>query len=347
MNSKLSNGQHDNYLINAYKTNKTITAMSKEINVSRLYVRKRLIDLGLIQKEKKVLKNKFEVFVETEYKDFYISNNGRLVNFNRNTEYKTRVNHNGYLYFTFQVNKKIYRKFQHVLLAKAFIPNNNVQQKWINHRDGNKTNNNILNLEWCTLAENNLHAFKTGLNKNYGEHNNFSKISKEQAISIIGKLNNGSKIDDISDEMGISKYIIKSIYTNKSWNNLKHLQKWKYTPREAPKKLNEEQVLTIIDLLNKNYSVKYIIDVLPYATSGNVQNIKTKKSYKHLKHLMNWEYKKNIQMTDKQAKEVIQYINDGYSNEDIVSKLNFVSISTLKRIRNKKKWTKFSHLMNW
>lgn len=64
----------------------------------------------------------------------------------------------------------------HRLVAEAFIPNPN-NLPFVNHKDGNKKNNNIDNLEWCTAADNMQHAIRTGLRQSYkGQDRSIKKI---------------------------------------------------------------------------------------------------------------------------------------------------------------------------
>ena len=53
---------------------------------------------------------------------------------------------------------------KHRLIAFYNLPNPS-NYKMVNHKDGNKLNNSIDNLEWCSCAQNNKHAYDTGLKK--------------------------------------------------------------------------------------------------------------------------------------------------------------------------------------
>ncbi|AIY85357.1 helix-turn-helix domain of resolvase family protein (plasmid) [Clostridium baratii str. Sullivan] len=91
---------------------------------------------------------------------YLIDEDGRIYSTITNKYLKTSINRKGYE--GIKLNKKSYRI--HRLVAITYIENpNNLPQ--VNHKDGDKSNNNVSNLEWCTNGENQLHAFATGLNK--------------------------------------------------------------------------------------------------------------------------------------------------------------------------------------
>ena len=69
---------------------------------------------------------------------------------------------NGYYYVNLCKDKKRYIRRPHRLVAEAFLDNPNNYYA-VNHIDGNKINNRAQNLEWCSLKQNNQHAFRTGL----------------------------------------------------------------------------------------------------------------------------------------------------------------------------------------
>lgn len=72
---------------------------------------------------------------------------------------------NGYLCVGLFKDKKIKWTLVHRLVAEVFIPKDNTR-KHVNHIDNNKANNCVLNLEWCTPAENLTHARLCGGLKN-------------------------------------------------------------------------------------------------------------------------------------------------------------------------------------
>lgn len=73
----------------------------------------------------------------------------------------------------------------HRVIASAFIPV--VPGKdYVNHMDGNKQNNNVSNLEWCTFSENLRHAYAAGLKTSRGIHNGRHRLSEDD-VSYIRK----------------------------------------------------------------------------------------------------------------------------------------------------------------
>ena len=70
----------------------------------------------------------------------------------------------GYLRIQLSLNKHKTTHKIHILVAQAFIPNMKHLPQ-VNHKDGDKTNNKVSNLEWCDNACNQQHAWDSGLRK--------------------------------------------------------------------------------------------------------------------------------------------------------------------------------------
>lgn len=121
------------------------------------------------------------------YEEFYeISNFGDAFSIRLNRQIKLKTNKYGYKELTTCVkigNKWVLKThLVHRVVAFAFIKNF-FKKPQINHIDGNKGNNFVKNLEWCTRKENGTHAVKNGLYRT-GENHPKSVMTKEKAIKI-------------------------------------------------------------------------------------------------------------------------------------------------------------------
>ena len=100
-----------------------------------------------------------------EYENIYeINNLGIIKNKITNKILKYKLHNKGYFSINLYKNKTSKTYLIHRLIAIHFIPNPN-NYPCVNHIDGNKLNNNLENLEWCSYKENNQHAYNTGLKK--------------------------------------------------------------------------------------------------------------------------------------------------------------------------------------
>ena len=92
---------------------------------------------------------------------YQVSNMGRVKN-KKNCTINPELNKNGYKYIPLYKENKRRRELLHRIVATAFIENPNSLPQ-VNHIDGNKQNNNVDNLEWCTCSYNLKEAYRLKL----------------------------------------------------------------------------------------------------------------------------------------------------------------------------------------
>lgn len=132
-----------------------------------------------------------EIWKDIEgYEGLYqVSNLGRVKRVRSGRIRTQKIAKNGYCQVNLSKNNQVNFYLVHRLVANAFIPNpNNLPQ--VNHKDENKTNNHIENLEWCTQSYNNL--WGTGTERqNYSRHKNDPQgLSWKKALKTRDKNNN-------------------------------------------------------------------------------------------------------------------------------------------------------------
>ena len=112
--------------------------------------------------------------------------------------------------------KKRLNRFIHRLVAINFIDNPN-NYKYVNHINGDKTDNRVENLEWCSAKHNTNHAVKNGLIKS-GEKSTSSKLTEKQVIEIRNTYKKGViTYVQLAKKYGISKQKIERIVNRKRW----------------------------------------------------------------------------------------------------------------------------------
>lgn len=91
-------------------------------------------------------------------------------------------------------------------------------KKQVNHKDGDKANNNIENLEWATCSQNQKHAHSIGLKNQSGENNNASKLSFRDVQEIRERAKNGERQREIAKDYDVCQATVSLVFQGKLWN---------------------------------------------------------------------------------------------------------------------------------
>lgn len=92
------------------------------------------------------------------FENYQVSSEGRIKSFVRKERILKNIIKHGYSYVGIIKDGKQYKFRVHRLVAKAFIPNSE-NLKIVNHKNRNKSDNRVDNLEWCSQDYNMVHKF--------------------------------------------------------------------------------------------------------------------------------------------------------------------------------------------
>lgn len=124
---------------------------------------------------------------------------------------------NRYLAINLFKDGKCKHFYIHRLVAEAFIPNpNNLPE--VNHKDCNKHNNKVENLEWCDRKHNLQHSYDKGL-KRCGESHGCAKLTVEN-VKVIREMRGKTTTKELSKMFGVAQCTISAIQLHRIWKGV-------------------------------------------------------------------------------------------------------------------------------
>ena len=151
------------------------------------------------------------------FEDYIIYKDGRILSLLTGKMISKRINTKGYYAVNLCINGQCKTYALHRLVAISFLDNpRNLPQ--VNHKDGNKLNNKLENLEWVTAKENVVHAIKTGLvNTARGKRTKNGRFEKEDIDKIRDLHCKGLSFQKIANRYNVSKSAIQFIVERKTY----------------------------------------------------------------------------------------------------------------------------------
>lgn len=153
---------------------------------------------------------------------YWVSNMGRVYGTYYNKFIIPHQNHSGYLQVSLmaQDGGRIFRKV-HRLVLLTFNYIDGCEALQVNHKDVNKSNNCIGNLEWVTPKENIHHAILNNCRSSFiGNNNPMRVINEKDALEISNLLINGYSDQDIANMFSCSLDVVRGIAFGKTWTYL-------------------------------------------------------------------------------------------------------------------------------
>ena len=205
---------------------------------------------------------------------YLVSKNGDVFSEISGKFLKPFKNKKGYLYIDIHMRKYRIRKSIHSLVAETYIPNLE-NKETINHKDGNKENNSVGNLEWMTQSDNNLHSIRNKLRIPIsGSKVHFAKYSENQVHQACRMIEeNKFSLSEIEKTTGIPAKTLGEIRNKKIWKNISILYKFPEKFITSSKYFDYPTNVKIHEMLKSNKDINAIIDDLGLDKTSNIKKV--------------------------------------------------------------------------
>ena len=268
-----------------------------------------------------VLFNNEFFFPYPEIRDIFVSNYGRV--YNARTGYQLPLSLTPENYYAVRIDSKSY--FAHVLMAKTFIVCSPFYGLMVNHIDGNKSNNRIDNLEWCSNERNISHAgYNKMINNNWNNIGDAGRnwFSEETKHKICKMLEDGMTVKEIMEAVGgddnnrrFTKLISK-VRNGDRWAEISC--QYKFPKRQ----LSKNDVREICKGLEEGLTASQIADRIGIAYNNSfataISSIRRRKTFTEISK--DYNFKRSLNSKD-DIIEICDLIEAGYDSEQIAKEL--------------------------
>ena len=149
------------------------------------------------------------IYINNEKSDYEIFSNGDVWSNKSHCFMKGGKDKNGYHIISLSMNGKKYTRKIHRLVAIAFIENP-LNLPEVNHKNGNKWNNDISNLEWVSSADNTYHAMENKLRN--------STLNKKLVVQICKEVEKGNlSLKEIANKYNVKRSSVIKILNKQNW----------------------------------------------------------------------------------------------------------------------------------
>lgn len=167
-----------------------------------------------------------QVFINGVGTKYEVSSTGLVRVTGKSAPMYMPITKKGYVRVMLRINKKPVKFYAHRLILSAFVPNEQ-NKETVNHKNGNKLDNRVENLEWATIIENIDHAVLNGLAKRGRAKKKYKSIKTEWgSYRPIVDLETGIfyKSCELSKIIGIRRNYINRMLSGERHNSFKRYQ---------------------------------------------------------------------------------------------------------------------------